>query len=222
MRLSALSLVAVCLLCLSAGTAFAQGKRRVVQLTGLVVSGEQALGVPGVQIIIPKAARGITTNNYGYFSLATLAGDSAVIGALGYKKQFYLVPDDGRQSISVIIYLKEDTTILPTVEIFPFATEELFKEAFLALKLPEEERNHMRQNLDEQKLARMGADMPMDGSMNHSFFMNQQVYKTENRYQPPTIQLLNPFAWARFIKSVQRGDLKKKEWEKERDRKDEK
>ena len=189
----------------------------MVQVSGLVVSGEQALGVPGVQIIIPKAARGTTTNPYGYFSLATLEGDSAVISAIGFKRQYYLVPTDGRQSISVIIYLKEDTTLLPTVEVFPYATEELFKEAFLALKLPEEERRNMRKNLDPDKLARIGSDMPMDGSMNHTYFMQQQVYKQENRNFVPGVQLLNPFAWSRFIQSVKRGDLKKKKWQKDDD-----
>jgi hypothetical protein len=42
-------------------------------------------------------------------------------------------------------------------------------------------------------------------------FSNQQQYYNANRNFAPTLQLLNPFAWAQFIKQVKRGDLKKKD-----------
>ncbi len=208
--------LALVILMLMAGSTalFAQGKQRVVQFSGLIVSGDDDYGVPGVHVYIPNAGRGVTTNQYGYFSMATLAGDSAIISAVSYKKQYYLIPDDGRESISVIIYLKSDTTMLPVVEIFPYPTEELFKEAFLALRLPETEMDNMRRNLDERVMARIAKDMGMSASANHTYYMNQQWTQQSNRYFQPTIPLLNPFAWAKFIQSVKRGDLKKK---KERD-----
>lgn len=186
--------------------------KRIVQVSGLVVTGENSVGLPGVHFYIPKAGRGVSTNAYGYFSIPTLAGDSAIISSVGFKKQWYVVPNDERQSISVVIYMQADTTQLPVVEVFPFATEKDFKDAFLSLKLPESDMEHMRRNLDENTLARMRYEMPMNGSMNHTYFMNQQISKIENTRFAPTNQLLNPFAWARFIESVKRGDLKRKEW----------
>jgi hypothetical protein len=190
--------------------AFGQGQKRVVQVSGLVVSGEQAQGVPGVAFFVPKAGRGVTSNQYGYFSLATLAGDSALISGLGFKKQYYLVPDDGRQSISVIIYLQEDTLMYPVVEVFPYPTEELFKQAFLDLKLPEAEMDRMRRNLEPELLAQLRIDAGMGAQGNYRYFVNQQAYTQANRQMAPTVQLLNPFAWKRFIESVKRGDLKSK------------
>ncbi len=189
-----------------------QPAKRIVQVSGLVVTGENSVGIPGVNFFIPKAGRGVRTNGYGYFSIPTLAGDSAMISAVGFKKQWYLVPNDDRQSISVVVFLQADTTQLPVIEVFPFATEKDFKDAFLSLKLPESDMDNMRRNLDERTLARMRYEMPMTGSMNHTYFMNQQIAKSENRGFAPTLQLLNPFAWGRFIESVKRGDLKRKEW----------
>ena len=195
---------------------FAQGKKEVVQLSGLVVAGDNDLGIPGVALYLPKGGRGVVTNQYGYFSVPCLAGDSIVISAMGFQKQYYKVPADGRQSISVIIYLKEDPFQLPTVEVMPYPTEELFKEAFLAMKLPEEAQNQMKRNLDPRVMDRLRFEMPMDGSMNHTFFLNQQVARIESRsFSPQTTQLTNPFAWARFIESVRRGDLKKKKYKDE-------
>jgi hypothetical protein len=188
----------------------AQGKQRVVQFSGLIVSGEDDYGVPGVHIYIPHAGRGVTSNQYGYFSMATLAGDSAIISAVSFKKQYYIIPDDGRESISVIIYLQSDTTMLPVVEVFPYPTEELFKEAFLALRLPETDMDNMRRNLDEKVMARIAKDMGMSPSANHTYYMNQHWANQANRNFQPTIPLLNPFAWAKFIQSVKRGDLKRK------------
>jgi len=187
----------------------AQGEKKLVQITGLVVSGKQAMGVPGVAITIPKAGRGVITNQLGYFSMPAMAGDSAIVSALGFRKQYYKVPDDGRTSISIIIRLEDDPIFLPEVEIFPYPTEELFKQAFLNLQLPEEDINRMRRNLDEDVLAKMRFDMPMDGSMNHTFFIQQQVLHIENRNTMAALQLTNPFAWARVINAFKRGDYDK-------------
>ncbi|MGB3617528.1 MAG: carboxypeptidase-like regulatory domain-containing protein [Catalinimonas sp.] len=187
---------------------------RVIQFSGLVVSGDEQYGVPGVHLYIPKAGRGTTTNAFGYFSMPVAPGDSVIISAVSFKRQYYLVADDTTQDISLIITLKSDTTMLPQVEIFPFPTEEIFKEAFLALELPETQNERMRKNLDENLLARMFYETGMDAGMNHTNFQNQQFDQMHNRSFVPTLQLTNPFAWARFIKSVRRGDLKKKEWQK--------
>ncbi len=198
----------------SARTATAQTepvRRTILQFSGLVVSGEESYGVQGVHLYVPKSGRGTYSNPYGYFSMALAAGDSVVISAVGYKRQYYLLPTD-EQGVSVVIYLEEDTLLLPTVELLPFGTEKEFKEAFLALELPEErELANARRNLDEAILSRMFEEMGMSASANHANFMMQQHVRTEARYFQPTIRLLDPFAWARFIESVKRGDLKRKD-----------
>lgn len=196
---------------LSIADSKAQGNRMVIQFSGVVIGEDSTSGVPGVHIYVPVAGRGTTSNQYGYFSMPVLKGDSVVISAMGYQKQFFIIPGDQGESITVAIELLSDTTYLPTVEIFPYSTEELFKEAILALELPEQlDKNSP--NMGEDVLARMFRDMPMDGSMNHRYYMEQQFFKTHNRFSDPRYNnpLLNPFNWAKFIQSVKNGDLKRK------------
>lgn len=187
------------------------GQRRVIQFSGLIVSGEQSFGVPFASIFVPHTSRGTYTNEVGFFSFPLLIGDTCIVRSQGFKAQKYVVPDDGRESISVVLYLMADTTLLPEVEILPFPTEADFKRAFLALQLPEGDLNRMRRNLDANMLARMQRNIGMDAGINHLYFLNQQTNAVVNQnFIPNTSQLINPFAWSNFIKQVKQEKRRKK------------
>jgi len=191
---------------------YAQGDPAVMQMSGIIVDGDSSFGVPGVHVYIPSAGMGTVSNQVGLFALPTMAGDTVIFSAVGYKKQRFIVPNKNDKGFTVLIDLKTDTTFLPIVEVFPYPTEELFKEAFLALEIPKDQRReNMERNLNQQALNRMAAALPMDGGSNHRFYMNQQANSISNQFFAPSFSLLNPFAWAQFIKSVKRGDLKKKD-----------
>lgn len=202
---------------LAPSAARAQGKRRVVQFTGIVASGDSLLGVPGATVYVPKAGRGTATNVYGYFSLAVLAGDSVVIRSLGYRNQTIIIPADyQRQSYSVIVQLKEDATVLPEVRVFPYSTEKDFKKAFLALKLPTERGSAAADNLNEQLMRRIFNSQPVGATANYRQTMSQQQQQFDKRMgmgpsQYSNNPLLNPFSWLQLIKQVKDGEFKKKE-----------
>ncbi len=182
-----------------------------MQLSGLVLGEDSTSALPGVNVYVPAAGRGTSTNQYGYFSMPVLPGDSVLFSTVGYKKRFYVVPQEQEDGMTVVVELAADTTYLPAITVFPFPTEQLFKEAVLALNLPDAgQYANMRDNLNEDLLARMFEVTPMDGSMNHRYFMNQQFDRIQygNSFRPNP--LLNPFAWGEFIKSIKRGDFKKK------------
>lgn len=185
--------------------------KRVIQFSGIVLGEDSISGVGGVHIYVPKAGRGSTTNPYGYFSMPVLVGDSVVFSTIGYQRQSFVIPDRPGDRLTVIVELLPDTTILPEIEIFPYPTEELFKKAILALELPyQEDLDYMERNLGESLLRKMYGDAPLSAYGNHRYFMDVQNQQFSNRFQPPPITILNPFAWSQFIKSVKRGDLKKK------------
>jgi len=189
---------------------FSQGEKKIIQMSGVVVGADSISGVGGVHIYVPKAGRGTTSNPYGYFTMPVLEEDSLIISAVGYQKQNLIVPGDKGESISLIIELKPDTTILPELEIFPYPTEELFKKAVLALELPNRrDLENLDKSLNKQLLREMYMNEPMSANMNYKYFMDQQMLATSNKYQLPSNPLLNPFAWARFIKAIKRGDFKK-------------
>ena len=202
---------------LAAPAAQAQGKRRVVQFTGIVASGDSLLGVPGATVFVPKAGRGTSTNPYGYFSLPVLTGDSIVVRSLGYANQTILIPADyQRQSFSVIVQLKEDVTVLPEVRVFPYATERDFKRAFLALNLPTARGTTGAENLNQQLMRRIFNTLPMSSTATFRQTMQQQQQDYDRRMgMAPSLQannpLLNPFSWLQLIQQVKKGEFKKKE-----------
>lgn len=171
----------------------AQGTQNVMQLTGLVVGGDSLYGIPGVHVYVPKAGRGTSTNYYGFFSLPTQVGDSVVVSAIGYKTKEFIISYNEKKSVSLIIELKEDTTMLPLLEVFPYTTEELFKSAFLSLKLPDNQYNGI--SINDQIMTRVTNASKADA---RSYYL----YKAANRQ---SFVLIDAFAWSRAIK-----DLKKK------------
>ena len=203
-------------LLLTAPAAHAQGKRKVIQFTGIVASGDSLLGVPGATIYVPKAGRGTASNAYGYFSMAVLAGDSVVIRSLGYANETIIIPADfQRQSYSVIISLREDATMLGEVRVFPYTTERDFKKAFLALRLPTERGNAAAANLNEELMNRIFRTQPMGAVANFRQTMQQQQYNYDARQgmapnQYSNNPLLNPFSWLQLIQQVKKGEFKKK------------
>jgi hypothetical protein len=196
--------------------ALGQGKPQVIQFSGLVTTGDSLYGVPGVTVYVPKAGRGTVTNDYGYFSMPVLAGDSVVIRAIGYQHLTVKIPKNyNKQSYSVILELKEDITVLPEVRIFPYPTEKDFKQAFLKLRLPERDLTGPERSLNEKILAAMFAETPMGVSSNFRNSMDMQQLERDRRNglapNPRTNNpLLNPFAWMKFIEQIKSGDLKKK------------
>ena len=187
-------------------SAFAQGEQKdVIQFSGVVTTQDTVSGLLGAHIYVPKGGRGTTTNYYGYFSFPVLEGDSVVISVVGFQKQSIIIPNLEEDSYTMIIAMAEDTTFLPELEILPFPTEEMFKEAVLAYRLPiQGDLSNMAENLDAVTLAEMARIMPMDGSMNHRYFTQQQAVYLHDAYGPRPNQLLNPFAWAQFFKSLKK------------------
>ncbi|GAB4343147.1 MAG: hypothetical protein OHK0038_23180 [Flammeovirgaceae bacterium] len=205
-------LVVLCLfLILTNQISYAQGERNTINVSGIVVEGDSSYGIPGVHIYIPKARIGTITNSVGFFSLPTQIGDTLVISAVGYKSHQLVIPGRSEEGISVLIDMQADTTMLPIVEVYPYPTKELFKEAFLALELPDDKiYENFEKNLDQEQLSRIAREIDAGGGVNYRYYMNQQIQFNSNKNFAPTFSFLNPFAWAQFIKSIKRGDLKKK------------
>lgn len=189
---------------------FAQDDQRdVIQFTGVVADSDTISGIMGVHVWVPKRQQGTTTNYYGYFSFPVLEGDSVVISAVGFQRTSVIIPTLEDDSYTIIIAMTEDTTFLPELEITPFPTEEMFKEAVLAYRLPNQgDLDNMERNIDPMTLMEMARETPMDGSLNHRYFTQQQAVYWNDAYGPRYNPLLNPFAWAEFFKSLKRKKSK--------------
>lgn len=180
-------------------------ERDVIQFSGVVATQDTLSGIMGAHVYVPKGGRGTTTNYYGYFSFPVLEGDSVVVSVVGFQKKHVIIPKLDEDSYTMIIAMVEDTTYLPELEILPYPTEEIFKEAVLAYRIPNQgDLNNMNKNLDPMTLIEMARITPMDGSENHRYFTQQQAIYLHDGYGPRYNPLLNPFAWAEFFKSLKK------------------
>ena len=201
-------------------TAQAQGQQRQITFTGFITGGKTNDALPGAYIYIPKAGKGVLSAPNGYFALPVFPGDSIIFSYVGFRTQYHIIPRRLTDlTYSAVVALQEDVKTLAEVKVYPYATEELFKEAFVNLKLPDEkERENLARNTSPEAIMRQAATMPMGALANHQNFVNQQFFGRESligRSATPTFAFTNPFAWANFIRSVKRGDLKTKEWRSE-------
>ena len=180
-------------------------KKDVIQFSGVVVTQDSTMGIPGVNVYVPKGGRGTSTNMYGYFSFPVLAGDSVVISAVGLRKKHIIIPSISKDNYTVIIPMEEDTTMLEEQVISPFPTEEMFKEAVLAMQLPNQQGlNSMDEHLNPAQLAMLAQNMPMDGSMNYRFYTQMHSQYLFDGSGPRYNPLLNPLAWMDFFKSLKK------------------
>lgn len=177
---------------------------QVVQVSGLVMNGDSTRTIAGVHIY-DQRGRGIPTDFKGWFSKAFIAGDTLTISAIGYTNRKVVVPDSVGDRATVIFALEEEITQLADVEVNPFPTEDLFKEAILAMNLTDEQQTVLN-NYEPEIIQELVRTMPLEGSssMNYRYMMNQQFQNLQNSSGPRTNPLLNPFAWAQFINSLKK------------------
>ncbi|GIV36784.1 MAG: hypothetical protein KatS3mg032_1163 [Cyclobacteriaceae bacterium] len=202
----------VVVFCGLVSTAWAQQNRRVIQLSGIVLGKDDRdslIQLPGVHVYVPKAGRGAVTNAVGFFSMPVMAGDSVVISSVGYERQWYVVPNHPSEFLTIIVEMVQDITYLQEIEVMPFPTEEVFKEAILALNLPPEKGPIDRKNISQELLALMIRTTPMDGPMNQRYYLDQWAASQGQQYAPITNPYLNVFNWAKFFKSLQQNKKKK-------------
>jgi hypothetical protein len=191
-------------------SAFAQQKKRVIQLSGVVLEEDSVSGrpLPGVHVYVPKAGRGTTTNGMGFFSMPVLENDELIISAVGYNRQHFTVPANSKEYETIIVTMVQDTTFLQEVTIMSFPTEEVFKQAVLALNVPMDN-GIDRRNFNEELMALMLKTTPMDGYSNQRYYLDQWANSANAKFQPVTNPFLNVFNWAKFFSQMKKDKQKK-------------
>lgn len=203
--------ISICLLI--SQLSFSQGEIKYVTFSGVVIDGQTKEPLPGAYITIPQAGRGTLSNGKGYFALSVFPGDTVVFSYLGFKKQYHVIPRKTDVDYSVFVELQVDSKLLKEVKVYPFNTEEEFKQALVDMKLPDErERQILRETYSAENIAKMAAVHGMTAADNFKYGNNQFIKQIESRGSVTTNPLLNPFSWANFVKSIKSGAWKDKSW----------
>lgn len=191
--------------------AVSTAKRALIQFSGVVVEGDSLKSIPYTSILIKGTSHGTVSDYFGYFSFVAQIRDTVEFSAIGYSNAIFVIPDTLTTSkYSLIQVLQSDTIHLKETVVYPWPTREQFKASFLKLNLPEDDMTRAGRNMARTDMKEKMMGMAMDASMNYKY--SQQQYQSKLYYagQLPPNNLLNPVAWAKFIKAWQNGDFKEK------------
>jgi len=185
-------------------------KKELVQFSG-IVRDLQHRALPNVNIIIVNEKRGTSTDARGMFNFVVHSNDTILFSHMGHKGTIHVIPDSlGGQQYPADIFMVSDTFQLAEVRIYPWKTYQEFKEAFLALELPDDDEQRAYQNI---ALIKTQIKMNRDGlspSPTIAFreVMRQEYNQLYTAGQSPYYTIFDPLRWAKFFQSLKNGDFK--------------
>jgi hypothetical protein len=199
------------LLALSFLAALSQGKEKLIQFSGYALTADSLMGVPFAHITVLNRGRVATAGPDGFFSFAAHEGDTLYFNSIGFTPVRYIIPEKlENDKFSVIQMMTKSDIYLPNTIIYPWGGREQFPQAFKDLRLPDDDLQRAKRNMDRERLAELGEKLEMDGGEATNIALRNSSAKTYYYGQNPPQNIFNPLAWAEFIRSWKRGDYKKK------------
>jgi hypothetical protein len=211
------TLIIFILFSLTAFKAKAQRYNDLVQFSGVVVTADSLRPVPFATINVMKTGRGTTSDYWGFFSIVVHKNDLISFSAMGFRSGVFRIPDTlSENRYSLIQVMSSDTIMLTETVIYPWPSKEQFRHAFLTLDIPDDDIEIARRNLAYMEMREIygrNYDPERYGytpGQSYKNYMSNQADKLYYNGQTMPNNLLNPIAWAKFIKAWKRGDFKKK------------
>ncbi len=180
---------------------------KYIQINGIITNQEK-VPLPFVHVINLDRGNATITDENGIFSIVVRRDHKVLVSSLGYKNDTIFIPVGSKDYFySKNIELQIDTIMLKTVEIYPWASYEEFKEAFRQLDLSNEKREYAQQNIKKIKasLEKQLSYNPDPGVYNKYVTLHDNIERNITKGTRPTITLLNPIAWAQFFEAVKNG-----------------
>ena len=186
--------------------------RRVIQFSGLILTGDSLKAVPYTNIWVRNTRRGTTSDYQGFFSIAVRERDTLRFTAVGYKEINYVIPDTLTSNrYSAIQLMTQDTIHLAETVIYPWPTREQFRYAFLNTEIPDDDNDRALRNLARAEMKERLEKMPLDGYSNYRYMADQQAQRLYYAGQRPPMRIFDPFAWGQFIKAWREGRFKRED-----------
>lgn len=183
----------------------------LLQFSGFVVNYDSSKTIPFATIRLNGTNKGTYSDMSGYFSFVARKTDVIVFSCVGYKTQAFRFPDNIQgNKFNMIIPMEEDTFALPEYITNSYPSREEFDYYFPRMKIPEDELNLAYHNLRKKPTEEMANNMSYNSEENARWTLRQQSISQSYTGQVTPIRLLDPLAWAQFIKSLKKGDLKRK------------
>ena len=184
---------------------------QVVQVSGLVVTGDSLSPLPYCTVFRPRDRRGTMTDARGFFSLPALTGDTLEFSSVGYVSQQAVIPEGGELArVNLVQPMGRDTVAMEDAFVYPWPSRERFRQDFLALGLPNQGLDPAWDSpMDPMDVYDRLSEVGRDGQSTSSEVLAAQAQQAGYAGQAPPVNLLNPVAWAQFLQALKSGDLRK-------------
>jgi hypothetical protein len=190
-------------------------RQTYIQVSGLIVDAAYR-PVPGVAVISRKLKRGTVSERSGIYSIPSTQGDTIFFRALGFKRYHTIIPESfqGRQC-NVDIILDIDTITIQEVTILPWKTYNDFLKDMTREKPVDPIIENMNDNLASIYVAMSNqVGVRVTPEAGYRYAMNQNFNAMATHEQYPVNNLLNPFAWAKFVDGIKHGLFKNQKFNK--------
>jgi len=187
----------------------AQETERFFQVSGIIAD-EDNNPMANVGVVSIKLKRGTLSERTGIYSITSTPGDTIFFRALGFKRKLVILPDDfvGRH-FSLDVKLSLDTIPIDNVVVMPWKSySEFIKDMSTPSPLGPEIENMNRNLATIEEAISNTVDVKITPEAGYRYAMQQQFRNNITRGQYPINNLLNPFAWSKFINGLQNGLLK--------------
>lgn len=184
---------------------------QVVQVSGLVVTGDSLSPLPYCTVFRSRDRRGTITDARGFFSLPALTGDTLEFSSVGYVSQQAVIPEGGELArVNLVQPMGRDTVAMKDAFVYPWPSRERFRQDFLALGLPNQGLDPAWDSpMDPMDVYDRLSEVGRDGQSTSSEVLAAQAQQADYAGQAPPVNLLNPVAWAQFLQALKSGDLRR-------------
>ena len=184
---------------------------QVVQVSGLVVTGDSLSPLPYCTVFRSRDRRGTMTDARGFFSLPALTGDTLEFSSVGYVSQQAVIPEGGELArVNLVQPMGRDTVTMNDAFVYPWPSRERFRQDFLALGLPNQGLDPAWDSpMDPMDVYDRLSEVGRDGQSTSSEVLAAQAQQAGYAGQAPPVNLLNPVAWAQFLQALKSGDLRR-------------
>ena len=190
-------------------------QERFIQLSGIITD-EANRPVAGVAIISKKLQRGAVSERSGIYSITTAPGDTVFYRALGYKRYHTFIPpsySDRRCMVDIV--LEPDTISIAEVTIMPWRNYDEFIKDMTKEKPVDPIIENMNENLASIYVAITNqSNLSVSPEAGYRYAMEQNFVAMSTKNQFPVNNLLNPFAWAKFMNEIKHGLFKNQKFNK--------
>jgi len=190
-------------------------KEKYIQVSGIITD-EVYRPVPGVAVISRKLKKGAISERSGIYSITSTPGDTIFFRAVGFKRYHTIIPETFEERhCEVDITLDVDTIQIKEVNILPWKNYSEFIKDMTKERPADPLIENMNDNIASIYVAITNqSNVKISPEAGYKYAMEQNFSSMATRGQFPINNLLNPFAWSKFIGSIKNGLFKNQKFNK--------